>query len=284
MTSRVMQQFDLSGRLAVITGAGGELCGTMASALAEVGVRVAILDLNEEQAVKRRDAIRQAGGTAEAFVCDVLDESAMDDVASLVEQQMGPPDFLINGAGGNNPNGSTDKDFLEKADLELPDTKTFFDLSLAGYSQTFSLNFLGTFSTTRAFARSMAERGSGVILNISSMSAMTPLTKVGAYSAAKAAVSNFTRWSAVHFAKAGLRVNAIAPGFFMTEQLKFLHIDQESGELTPRAKQVVAHTPLGRYGDPDDLVGAVVWLLSDAARFVTGAVIAIDGGFSSYAI
>jgi NAD(P)-dependent dehydrogenase (short-subunit alcohol dehydrogenase family) len=173
---------------------------------------------------------------------------------------------------------------MEIEGLGKDDIKSFFDLELEGFQFVFNLNFLGTFLPTKVMSRGMVERGNGAIVNISSMSALTPLTKTAAYSAAKAAVSNFTRWLAVHFSQSGVRVNALAPGFFMTEQLRFLHIDQKTGEYTPRAKKVLAHTPMGRYGDPEDLVGTVIYLLSDAARFVTGAVIPIDGGFSSYTI
>jgi NAD(P)-dependent dehydrogenase (short-subunit alcohol dehydrogenase family) len=171
-----------------------------------------------------------------------------------------------------------------EGDAENPDIKTFFDLEEDGVRAVFDLNFLGSFIPTQVIGRRMIERGRGAILNISSMNHYTPLTKIPAYAAAKAAIANFTAWLAVHFAKTGVRVNAIAPGFLMTEQLKFLHIDQQTGELTPRAKKVIAHTPMGRYGDPEELIGAVIWLLSDAARFVTGVTVPIDGGFSSYSI
>lgn len=284
MKYNVPEQFDISGKSVAITGGGGELCGTMAEALAEMGVKVAILDLNLENARKREKAIIDAGGTAKAFPCNVLEEVDLREVYKEIVDLWGVPDFLINGAGGNNPQGSTDKEFFELEDLDNPDLKGFFDLTFEGFNTTFALNFLGTFLTTKVFIRGMAENQRGAVVNVSSMSAFTPLTKVGAYSAAKAAVSNFTRWAAVHFSHTGVRINAIAPGFFITEQLRFLHINQETGELTPRAKQVVAHTPMGRYGEPEELLGAVVWLLSEASRFVTGAVVPIDGGFSSYAI
>jgi NAD(P)-dependent dehydrogenase (short-subunit alcohol dehydrogenase family) len=280
----VMKRFELSGRVAVITGAGGALCGTMAQALSEEDVKVALLDLNLDKARERGEAIRKAGGTAKVFACDVLDESQLEECYHEVESDWGPPDFLINGAGGNDPRGTTTQEFLEIEDLGKGGSKSFFDLDFEGFQFVFSLNFLGTFLPTKVFARGMVEKQEGSIVNISSMSALTPLTKVSAYSAAKSAVSNFTRWLAVHFSHAGVRVNALAPGFFMTEQLKFLHIDQKTGEYTPRAKKVLAHTPMGRYGNPEDLVGTIIYLLSDASRFVTGAVIPIDGGFSSYSI
>jgi NAD(P)-dependent dehydrogenase (short-subunit alcohol dehydrogenase family) len=256
----------------------------MAEALAERGVKVAVLDINRENAEARAAGIANAGGEARAFACNVLDEAQLRDVSEKVAAAWGQPDILINGAGGNNPRGSTSLEFLEVKHLDDPEAGSFLDLEMEGFRSTFDLNFLGTFLPTKVFCRGMIAKGAGSILNMASMSALTPLTKVGAYSAAKAAVANFTRWLSVHLAHAGVRVNALAPGFFMTEQLRFLHIDQKSGELTPRAKQVIAHTPLGRYGDPQDLIGAVIWLLSDAAAFVTGVVLPIDGGFSAYSI
>jgi NAD(P)-dependent dehydrogenase (short-subunit alcohol dehydrogenase family) len=276
--------FSLQGKIAAITGGGGELCGTMAEALAARGVKVALLDINRKNAEARVAAIEKAGGEAKAFSCNVLDEQQLQAVSGKVAAGWGPADILINGAGGNNPKGSTTVEFLEAEQLGDAEAKNFLDLELEGFRSTFELNFLGTFLPTKVFCRNMIEKGSGSILNISSMSGLTPLTKVGAYSAAKAAVANFTRWLAVHLVHTGVRVNALAPGFFMTEQLRFLHVDQKTGELTPRAKKVVAHTPLGRYGDPKDLIGAVIWLLSDSSAFVTGAVLPIDGGFSSYSI
>ncbi len=284
MAVDVMKLFDLNGKTAVITGAGGALCGVMADALGSVGVRVALLDLNLEHAKAREAAIIKAGGSAKAYACDVLNEAQLKDIYEDIRNIWGAPDFLINGAGGNDPRGSTANDFLEPDDLGNADIKTFFDLEFEGFSKTFNLNFLGTFLPTKVFSRGMVEKRKGSVVNLSSMSAFTPLTKVGAYSAAKAAVSNFTKWLAVHLSHVGVRVNALAPGFFMTEQLKFLHIDQKTGEYTPRAKKVIAHTPMGRYGEPEELIGTVVWLLSDASRFVTGNVVPIDGGFSSYAI
>jgi NAD(P)-dependent dehydrogenase (short-subunit alcohol dehydrogenase family) len=233
-----MRQFDLRGKTAVITGAGGALCGAMAEALARAGVRVAILDVNLDKARERE----------------------------------------------GDPRGSTTQEFLEIDEIARHDLTSFLDLELEGFQSVFNLNFLGTFLPTKVFARGMVAKRCGSIINVSSMSALTPLTKVSAYSAAKAAVANFTRWLAVHLSHAGIRVNALAPGFFMTEQLRFLHVDQKTGEYTPRARKVVAHTPMGRYGEPDDLIGTVIYLLSDASRFVTGVVIPIDGGFSSYTI
>jgi NAD(P)-dependent dehydrogenase (short-subunit alcohol dehydrogenase family) len=283
MDNEILRRFDLSGKVAVITGGGGELCGAMADALGAMGAKVAVLDISLEKAENRAQAVIQAGGTARAFACDVLDAVQLRGCHEAICSLWGPPDLLINGAGGNDPRGSTSVEFEEPAGAGAA-AQSFFDLDPAGFRQVFDLNFMGTFLATQVFSRGMVARGRGSIVNISSMSAFMPLTKVAAYSAAKAAVSNFTRWLAVHFSHAGVRVNAIAPGFFMTEQLRFLHLDPGTGELLPRARQVIAHTPMGRYGLPDDLIGAVVWLLSDASGFVTGAVVPVDGGFSSYSI
>ena len=285
---QVLNNLNLSGKIAAVTGGGGALCGAMSSALAAMGVKTAILDKQADNAREREKSIRKAGGTARFWACDVLDLAALTACYEEICSLWGPPDYLINGAGGNHPGGTTDQEFFETrpSDSQAPDTadKGFFDLDPAAFRSVFDLNFMGTYLTTRVFAQGMVEQKSGAILNISSMSAIIPLTKVGAYSAAKAAVSNFTRWLAVHFAHTGVRVNALAPGFIMTEQLRFLHVDSKTGELLPRAKKVIAHTPMGRYGVPDDLLGAMVWLLSDASAFVTGVVIPIDGGFSAYSI
>ena len=278
--------FDVTGRIYVITGGGGALCGEMAQALAERGARIVLLDLSEEAAEARAESIRADGGTVMVRACSVLDEAGLTAVAHDIEREWGVPDALINGAGGNHPSGSTTASFATPAALADGPTAetTFFDLPVAGFERVFDLNFLGTVLPTRVFTKAMAARGSGTVVNMSSMSAMTPLTKVGAYSAAKAAVANFTSWVAVHLAPVGVRVNALAPGFFMTEQLRFLHIDQATGEYTPRAKAVLAHTPMARYGEPSELIGAVIWLTTDASSFVTGILLPIDDGYSSYTI
>ena len=283
MNNAILQRFDLDGRTVVITGGGGALCGAMADALGTMGAKVAVLDISLEKAETRAQAVTRSGGTALAFACDVLDAVQLRKSCEAIAAAWGPPDLLINGAGGNDPRGSTSVEFEESTQAGAKG-QSFFDLDPAGFRHVFDLNFMGTFLATQIFARGMVARGKGSIVNISSMSALMPLTKVAAYSAAKAAVSNFTQWLAVHFSHAGVRVNALAPGFFMTEQLRFLHIDPATGELLPRARQVIAHTPMGRYGQPDDLIGALVWLLSDASGFVTGVVVPIDGGFSSYSI
>jgi NAD(P)-dependent dehydrogenase (short-subunit alcohol dehydrogenase family) len=283
MYRAILQRFDLGGKTVVITGGGGALCGAMADALGTMGVKVAVLDISLEKAEIRAQAINRTSGTALAFGCDVLDAVQLQECAEKISAAWEPPDLLINGAGGNDPRGSTSVEFDQPMQAGTQ-AQSFFNLDPIGFRHVFDLNFMGTFLATQTFARGMVDRGKGSIVNISSMSAFMPLTKVAAYSAAKAAVSNFTQWLAVHFSHAGVRVNALAPGFFMTEQLRFLHIDAATGELLPRARQVIAHTPMGRYGDPDDLIGAMVWLLSDASAFVTGVVVPIDGGFSSYSI
>jgi len=283
MYRAILQRFDLGGKTVVITGGGGALCGAMADALGTMGVKVAVLDISLEKAEIRAQAINRTSGTALAFGCDVLDAVQLKECCDSISAAWGPPDLLINGAGGNDPRGSTSVEFDQPMQAGTQ-AQSFFNLDPIGFRHVFDLNFMGTFLATQTFARGMVDRGKGSIVNISSMSAFMPLTKVAAYSAAKAAVSNFTQWLAVHFSHAGVRVNALAPGFFMTEQLRFLHIDAATGELLPRARQVIAHTPMGRYGDPDDLIGAMVWLLSDASAFVTGVVVPIDGGFSSYSI
>jgi NAD(P)-dependent dehydrogenase (short-subunit alcohol dehydrogenase family) len=277
------EYFSVEGRVGVITGAGGGLCGEMARSLAALGARVAVVDLNQEAAARCVEDIRGFGGQAEAYPCSVLDRGQLQEVEAAVRRRWGVPDFLINGAGGNDPRGSTTMEFLERAPPPAG-SKSFFELEPEAIDATFALNFQGTVLPTQVIARAMVERGSGSVLNISSMNAFTPLTKIPAYAAAKAAVANFTRWLAVHFAHTGVRVNALAPGFFLTEQLRFLYFDKTTGEPTPRARKVIEHTPMGRYGEPEDLMGAVLWLLSDSSRFVTGSLVAIDGGFSAYSI
>jgi NAD(P)-dependent dehydrogenase (short-subunit alcohol dehydrogenase family) len=281
---KLVDLFELNDKSVVITGGGGALCGALAIALGEVGMKVAVLDINEEAARKTADAVTSAGGRALACSCSVLDEAALCSVYRKITEAWGSPDFLVNGAGGNDPKGSTEAEFIEPGEPGWENGAHFLNMDLEGFDKAFLLNFHGTVIPSKVFSRGMLERRSGSIVNFSSMSAFVPLTKIPAYSAAKAAVSNFTKWLAVHYSHAGVRVNAIAPGFVMTEQLKFLHRDRTTGEYTPRAKRTIAHTPMGRYGEPEELVGTVAWLLSDASRFVTGDIIPIDGGFSSYTI
>lgn len=275
---------DLNERTAVITGGGGVLCSCMAKAMAEAGVRVGVLDLRQDAAEAVAGEIRKAGGTAVAAECNVLERQSLEAARESVEAELGPCDILVNGAGGNHPKGTTSNEFLRPEDLKnkAEDLKTFFDLDPDGIQFVFNLNFLGTLLPTQVFARGMAERGAGTVLNVSSMNAFCPLTKIPAYSGAKAAVSNFTQWLAVHFAKTGVRVNALAPGFFLTEQNRSL-LTKEDGSLTPRGKTIIQHTPMEKFGDPSDLLGALLWLLSDrASGFVTGTVIPVDGGFNAF--
>ncbi|HIQ58786.1 MAG TPA: SDR family oxidoreductase [Candidatus Merdivicinus intestinavium] len=272
---------DLSGKTAVITGAGGVLCSMFAKVLAQCGAKTAILDLNLEAAQAVADEITAGGYTAKAYKADVLDKAVMEAVHEEVLRDFGPCDILINGAGGNNPRATTDNEYYLPGDTEK-ELKTFFNLDSAGVGFVFNLNFLGTLIPTQVFAKDMLDREGCNILNISSMNAYTPLTKIPAYSGAKAAISNFTQWLAVHFSKVGIRVNAIAPGFFVTKQNEKL-LFNDDGTPTPRTGKILAATPMGRFGKAEELVGAVMFLLNnDAASFVTGVVIPIDGGFSAY--
>jgi NAD(P)-dependent dehydrogenase (short-subunit alcohol dehydrogenase family) len=256
----------------------------MAEALGSMGVKVAVLDIDLTKAEARSLAVNRTGGMARAFQCDVLDRTQIQTCYEAIRRLWGAPDFLINGAGGNDPRASTSEEFHPPSEPTGTSVQSFFDLDPAGFRWVFDLNFMSTFLVTQVFSKGMVEKGKGAIVNISSMSAFTPLTKVAAYSAAKASVSNFTQWLAVHFSHTGIRVNALAPGFFITEQNRFLLVDQKTGEFTPRAQKVIAHTPMRRFGQPDDLIGTLLWLLSDASSFVTGVVVPVDGGFSSYSI
>ncbi len=273
---------DLSGKVAVVTGAGGVLCSYFAKVLARAGAKVALLDLNYEAAHAFAQEIVAEGGCAKAYACNVLDKDICMDVAEQVKKDLGPCDILLNGAGGNSPRATTDKEYFELGDIE-GDTKSFFDLDKSGVEFVFNLNFIGSLIPTQAFAAQMVGREGCNILNISSMNAYTPLTKIPAYSGAKAAVTNFTQWLAVHFSKVGIRVNAIAPGFFSTKQNAALLFNPD-GTPTPRTGKILAATPMGRFGDSEkELSGAVLFLLNnDAASFITGVTIAIDGGFSAY--
>jgi NAD(P)-dependent dehydrogenase (short-subunit alcohol dehydrogenase family) len=265
--------FELSGRTAVVTGGAGVLCSTLCRALCSRGANVAVVDLAGDAAEKTAAAISAEGGRAIGLAGDVLDPVSLHAACDSIVKQFGRIDILVNGAGGNKKQATTSPEL------------SFFDLPADAVRGVFDLNFLGTLLPSQVFGKAMAAHGDGVILNISSMNAFRPLTRIPAYSAAKAAVSNFTQWLAVHMAQEyspRIRVNAIAPGFFLTEQNRFLLTDRASGELSPRGKTILAHTPMNRFGDPEDLVGAVLWLLSPSAAFVTGVVIPIDGGFSAF--
>ena len=273
---------DLSGKVAVVTGAGGVLCAQFAKALARAGAKVALLNRTLSKAEKVADEITAEGGTAKAYACNVLDKARCYEVADEVMKDFGPCDILINGAGGNDPRATTDKEYYEPGDLDS-DTKSFFDLEQSGVLDVFDLNFAGTLIPTQAFARQMIGRGGGNIINISSMNAYKPLTKIPAYSGAKAAIMNFTEWLAVYFSREGIRVNAIAPGFFATTQNKAL-LFNEDGTPTERSRKILAATPMQRFGDSEtELTGAMLFLLNDkAASFITGICIPVDGGFSAY--
>lgn len=272
---------DLTGKVAVVTGAGGVLCSNFAKILARAGAKVALLDINEEAAKAFADEITAEGGVAKAFKCNVLDKENCYAVADAVKAEFGDCDILLNGAGGNNARATTDKEYFFPGDLD-EDSKTFFNLDAEGVSFVFNLNFLGTLIPTQAFARQMVDREGCNIINVSSMNAYTPLTKIPAYSGAKAAISNFTQWLAVHFSKVGIRVNAIAPGFFSTKQNAAL-LFNEDGTPTPRTGKILAATPMGRFGKSEELDGALLFLVNnEAASFITGVVIPVDGGFSSY--
>lgn len=275
---------SLKGKVAVITGGGGVLCSGFAKTLAQQGVKIAVLDLNEAAAQKVADEIVAEGGTAIAVGCNVLESDSMKAARDIIAEKLGTCDILLNGAGGNNPKGTTTKETLEKIDLIEKDenVKTFFDLDPQGISFVFNLNFLGTLIPTQIFARDMAMKEDSCIVMVTSMNAFRPLTKIPAYSAAKAAVANFTQFMAVHFAEMGIRVNAIAPGFFSTQQNKTL-LWNEDGTPTARTGKILAATPMGRFGEPEELAGALLFLCDkEYSGFVTGTTIAVDGGFNAY--
>lgn len=274
----------LKDRVAVVTGGGGVLCSGFSKDLARAGMKVAVLDLREEAAQKVADEIVAEGGTAIAVGCNVLDTESLSDARETVNSKLGTCDLLLNGAGGNHPSGTTSKDKLELADItsKAEGVKTFFDLDPKGIEFVFNLNFLGTLLVTQTFAKDMIGKSYATIINISSMNSYKPLTRIPAYSAAKAAVSNFTQFMAVHFSEVGIRVNAIAPGFFSTIQNKTL-LYNEDGSLTPRSDKILSHTPLGRFGVPEDITGTLLFLSDETySNFVTGVIIPVDGGFSAY--
>ena len=266
--------FDIRDQVAFLTGAGGVLIGGLAQALGRRGARVVVADRNPDRAAAMVASIQQDGGEAMAVTADVLDSASMQRAVDQVRQCWGRVDMLVNGAGGNQPEATTGP------------TRTFFDLPPEALRQVMDLNLMGRVIPSQVVGRWMAERGEGVILNVSSMNAYRPLTRIVGYSAAKAAINNFTQWLAVHLAQTcspRIRVNALAPGFFLTEQNRFLLTKAEDGSLTDRGQQILTHTPMGRFGQPDDIVGTALWLLSPASAFVTGVVVPVDGGFSAYA-
>ena len=272
-TPFISELYNISGRSAVVTGGAGVLCAALCRALAAAGAKVAVLDLNAEAAESLAADIRSSGADSIGLACNVLEKESLEAAAQEVLAKFGRVDILINGAGGNKPAATTNPE------------QTFFDLPADALRWVIDLNLMGTILPSQVFGKLMAGQKSGVILNISSMNAFRPLTRIAAYSAAKAGVSNLTQWLAVHMAQEyspDIRVNAIAPGFFLTEQNRFLLTDKENGELTPRGQSIIKHTPLGRFGAPDDLLGTVFWLLSPASAFVTGIVVPVDGGFSAF--
>ena len=275
-------EINLKNKVAVVTGGGGVLCSMFAEAIAKAGAKVAILDLREENAKAVAETIEKDGGSAIGIKANVLEKTSLDEAKKIINEKFGTVDILINGAGGNNPKGNTTNDYYDPKDEEIEGVKTFFDLDPDGISFVFNLNFLGTLLPTQVFARDLIGKKDATIINISSMNAFTPLTRIPAYSGAKAAISNFTQWLAVHFSKVGIRVNAIAPGFFLTDQNRGLLID-ENGNYTARSEKIISQTPMGRFGDKEELIGTLLWLLCpEASGFVDGVVIPVDGGFSAY--
>ena len=275
---------DLKNKVAVVTGGAGVLGGYWVDALAACGAKVAILDRNLAQAERKADEVKAAGGIAIGVEADVLSKESLNQAHELVLTQLGACDILLNGAGGNHPKGTTTKEYLYPEDLtdKAEDLITFFDLDEQGIRFVFDLNFLGTLLPSQVFSKDMIGRKGCTIINVSSMNAYTPLTKIPAYSAAKAAISNFTQWLAVHMSKVGIRVNAIAPGFFVTNQNEAL-LKTEDGGFTPRAEKILNSTPMNRFGEPEELLGALLFLVNeDASSFVNGIVIPVDGGFSAY--
>ncbi len=279
-----MQDFglDINGKVAVVTGAGGVLCSMFAKTLAEQGAKVALLDLNEEAAKKAAKVIEDEGFIAKGYKANVLDKASLEEVHKAVLEDLGPCDILLNGAGGNNARANTTNEYFEIGDDEKEDIVSFFDLDQSGVEFVFNLNFIGTLLPTQVFAKDMINRKDCCVINVSSMNAFTPLTKIPAYSGAKSAISNFTQWLAVHFSKVGIRVNALAPGFFATNQNRDLLFDKD-GNPTERSNKILNATPMGRFGEAEEINGTLLYLVNPKmSGFVTGVVVPIDGGFAAY--
>lgn len=275
-------EIDLKDKVAVVTGAGGVLCSMFAQALAKCGAKVALLDLNFDAAKAVADQISKDGGKAFPVKVNVLEKESLEEAREIVNKELGTCDVLINGAGGNNPRATTTKEYYEKGDLDQEDLVTFFNLDPKGVEFVFNLNFIGTLLPTQVFAQDMVDKKGTSIINVSSMNAYAPLTKIPAYSGAKAAISNFTQWLAVHFSHVGIRVNAIAPGFFVTAQNEALLLNPD-GTYTQRSQKILAATPMNRFGKPEELLGALLYLVDEnSSAFVNGVVIPVDGGFSAY--
>ncbi len=273
---------DLKNKVCIVTGGAGILCSALAKGIGYAGVKTAILDINEEMAKKVAEEIEKETGTiSRPYAANVLDAKSLEDAKVAINSELGKINMLINGAGGNSPKATAPVEEINKENMSELE-KTFYGLKLDGFEWVFDLNFKGTLLPSMVFTKDMLESGKGVIVNISSMASMKPLTKVVAYSAAKAAINNFTEWLAVHLAKTGIRVNAVAPGFFLTNQNRFLLLDEKTGKPTARGEKIIANTPMGRYGEVEEVTGAVLFLLSDISKFVTGIVIPVDGGFSAF--
>ncbi|NWJ51633.1 MAG: SDR family oxidoreductase [Bacteroidetes bacterium] len=273
---------DLKDKVCVITGGAGVIGSSIVKALASVGTKVAIVDLNEDLAKQVATEISaEFGAKIIGVKGNVLDKASLEAAKAEINEKLGPIDLLINGAGGNSPQATTQVEQIEESDIDHLE-KTFYGLEMEGFDKVFALNFKGTIIPTMVFTRDMLTKRSGAVLNISSMNSYHPLTKIPAYSAAKASVNNFTEWAAVHLAKVGIRMNAVAPGFFITNQNRFLVLDEKTGGYSARGNKIVTNTPMGKFGDPDDLQGASLYLLSDLSSFVTGIVIPVDGGFNAY--
>jgi NAD(P)-dependent dehydrogenase (short-subunit alcohol dehydrogenase family) len=273
---------ELKNKTCVLTGGGGVIGASLALALGKVGIKVAIVDIQKELADKTASLVFNETKTEAIGVsANVLEKSSLESAKKEINNKLGQINFLINCAGGNSPKATTKVEFIDESIVNQLDD-TFFGLDVEGFQRVFDLNFIGTLLPTMVFAKDMLELKDGVVLNISSMNSFRPLTKIPAYSAAKSSVNNFTEWLAVHLAKMNIRVNAIAPGFFVTNQNRFLLLDEKTSELTERGNKIISATPMGKFGNPEDIQGTMLYLLSDLSKFVTGVVIPVDGGFNAY--